>query len=119
MLQCFLTNINIEQGVSLSTILVFQLIDYVQEESKWCIPGPLETLDGIRLEEMENVPIKAAQKACDIANNCAMFYDVGSLQNKFVFCPRESNVIDSSIASTMYLKCRSNKNICLEVSEKN
>ena len=99
---------NILHGVEILIFLFkIRIIDYVQKKSKWCVTQKeIHKINGIKLEKLDNVSMDDAENECSLTSNCAMFYDVGSLKTNYKFCHNDSEVRDSSVSSTLYVKCR-------------
>ena len=71
--------------------------------SKWCDSDKLEP----QLKDIRN--FKEAKENCAYDQRCGMLVDLASEHEKYSLCNFNADIFDSSVSSTLYLKCKINK----------
>lgn len=79
--------------------MFFILIDFAEISSKW----PMCSNSGTQIDALN---IDDAKTKCTGNPGCKIFVDVASQQEKFSYCNSEMKVMNSSISSTLYEKCK-------------
>ena len=75
------------------------MIDFAEISSKW----PMCSNSGTHINALN---IDDAKTQCTANAMCKIFVDVASQQEKFSYCDSEMKIMNSSISSTLYEKCK-------------
>ena len=68
--------------------------------SKWCDSDKVEP----QLKDIRS--FKLAKENCTSDKRCGMFVDLASEHEKYSLCTFNADILDSSVSSTLYLKCK-------------
>ena len=78
------------------------LIDYAMMNSRWCNIYKMDP----DLKDILN--LSKAKEKCTSNKKCGMFIDLASKNEKYSLCAFSSEILYSSVSSTLYLKCKFN-----------